>query len=403
MVIWYLCKYASPQKYFFGTRHFYLGAEWVKNGHEVTVFTSNANHLSDNLPKFEGKFFEEEIEGVKTIWLNGKKAKTSSGLARVLSWLQFEWQLFSLPKKKYSKPDVVIASSLSLLTILNGYWLSKKHKAKFILEIRDIWPLSAMELGGYSKYHPFMFLLAIIEKFGYKNARAIVGTMPNLGAHVEQRIGSKNKVFCIPQGVNLSFYDNQQELDGEYIKKYMPTDKFIICYAGTLNANNPLETLIEAADILKTHPQIHFLIVGNGDRKEFLQTKAKNLSNISFPPPVQKKQVNHLLQYSAVCYDSFSSELAKFGLSRNKWIDYMFAEKPIICSYSGFQSMLNEANSGSFVEYGNAQILAQEILKYYRMDSEEIKRLGRNGKEFLLTNRTFQKLAKQYEEIFVNC
>jgi len=399
MVIWYLCKYASPEKYFFGTRHFYLGKEWVKQEHNVSIFTSNSNHLTDSLPKFKSRSYRENIDGVNTIWLNGLKPKKSSGLSRILSWLHFEWQLFWVSKKKLNRPDVIIASSLSLLTVINAYIFSKRYKAKFIFEVRDIWPLSAIELGNYSKYNPFIILLSAIEKFGYKKSNAIVGTIPNLGSHVEEVIGSRAKCYCIPQGISLDFYNESKPLSPEYQEQYLPKDKFIVVYAGTLNANNPLGTLIEAAEILKDNKQIHFLIVGKGDRKEHLIEVSKNLQNVSFPPPINKNQVNNLLQSVNVCYDSFSSELARFGLSRNKWIDYMYAAKPIICSYSGFQSMINEAACGSFVEYGNTKVLAEEILKYSKMPQHQINDIGENGQRFLIENRTFHKLAAEYLQI----
>lgn len=399
MVIWYLCKYASPEKYFFGTRHFYLGKEWVKQGHEVTIFTSNSNHLTDSLPKFKAKSYNENIEGVNTIWLNGLKPKRSSGFSRILSWLHFEWQLITVSKLNLKKPDVIIASSLSLFTVISAYFFSKKYKAKFIFEVRDIWPLSAIELGKYSKFNPFIILLSQIEKFGYKKSNAIVGTIPNLGSHVKDVIGSREKCFCIPQGISLDFYNKSQSLSTIYKEKYIPVNKFIVAYAGTLNANNPLETLIEAARLLKSNSQIHFLIVGNGDQKEKLMKLSQDLINITFPPKIDKNQVNSLLQMVDVCYDSFSSELAKFGLSRNKWIDYMYAAKPIICSYSGFQSMVNEAESGSFVEYGNANVLADEILKYSKKAKTELQEIGENGKAFLIHNRTFDKLALDYIDI----
>mgnify|MGYP000672156266 CR=1 FL=1 len=399
MVIWYLSKYASPEKYSFGTRHFYLGKEWVKNGYEVIIFASNQNHIADKLPQFKGKYFREDIEGVNTIWLNTPKAKKSTGLSRIFGWFHFEWQLFSVSKKGISKPDVVIASSLSLLTVINAYLFSKRYGAKFIFEVRDIWPLSAIELGGYSKFNPFIILLSIIEKFGYKKAKAIIGTIPNLGEHVQNIIGSGEKCFCIPQGLSLDFYKESQRISQDYVESYIPKNKFIVGYAGTINTNNPLETLIDAANILQDHADIHFLIVGKGDMKEKLINKSKHLENVSFPPVVDKKQVNNLLQFVNVCYDSFSSNLAKYGLSRNKWIDYMYAAKPIICSYSGFQSMVNEANSGSFVEYGNAQVLVEEILKYSRMSKQQLEEIGTNGKNFLIENRTFDKLALQYQQI----
>ncbi|MEO7048990.1 MAG: glycosyltransferase family 4 protein [Ferruginibacter sp.] len=399
MVIWYLCKYASPEKYFFGTRHFYLGKEWVKQGHDVTIITSNSSHLTDKLPKFDGKFFEEDIDGINTIWLNGLHVKKSSGASRILSWMHFEWRLFFLPKKGFKKPDVIIASSLSLLTVVNAYIFSKKYKAKFIFEVRDIWPLSAIELGNYSKYNPFIMLLSKIEKLGYKKANAIVGTIPNLGARVEEVIGSGKNCYCIPQGISMDFYSQSKSLDADYKEKYIPKNKFIIAYAGTLNANNPLETFIEAAKLLQHHKEIHFLIVGKGDRKEHLVKLSQDIQNVSFIPAVNKNQVNSLLHLVSICYDSFSSELARFGLSRNKWIDYMHAAKPIICSYSGFQSMINEAKSGAFVEYGNAEALAEEILKYSKMHQNQLKEIGENGKKFLIENRTFDRLAAKYIKI----
>jgi glycosyltransferase involved in cell wall biosynthesis len=397
MVIWYISKYASPQKYFFGTRHFYLSEEWVKKGHEVYVFTSNSNHLTDKLPLFKEKAFFEKINGVHTIWLNTFKVKkgNSSSLLRILSWFHFEWQLLTLRKKEISRPDVVIVSSLSLLSVLSGLYFSKKYKSKFIFEVRDIWPLSLMELGNFSRFNPFIFFLSVIEKLGYKKADAIVGTMPNLKEHVNNVIGNNDKCYCIPQGFSQDFYNNQDVLDQDYIEKFIPSDKFIIAYAGTISVNNPIDVLIESARKLKEFP-IAFVIVGEGNKKEELVNQCADLPNVIFAPSIPKNKVNHFLSFSSVCFDSFSSELAKYGLSRNKWIDYMYAGKPIICSYSGFQSMINEANSGSFVPYADADALSDEIMKYYKLPKNELESLGQNAKKYILENRSFTALAEEY-------
>lgn len=402
MVIWYISKYASPQKYFFGTRHFYLAEEWVKKEHEVCVFTSNSNHLTDQLPVFnDKKVFYEEINGVKTYWLNTIKLKkgSSSSVKRILSWIHFELQMFSLPKKDILKPDVIIVSSLSLLTVISGLFFSRKYKAKFIFEVRDIWPLSLIELGGYSKWNPFIFILGWIEKIGYKKADAIVGTMPNLQAHVKNTIGETVKCFTIPQGYSPEFYEKQEFLDSSYIEQYIPQDVFVVMYAGTINNNNPLEVLLESAKLL-INESIYFLIVGEGNNKENLIEKYKHVKNIIFAPSVPKNKVNHLLSFSSVCFDSFSSNLAKYGLSRNKWIDYMYAGKPIICSYSGFQSMINESSSGAFVEFNNVNQLVDELLKYKNMNELELYEKGKRAHEFIVNKRSFETLANDYLKIF---
>lgn len=401
MVIWYISKYATPQKYFFGTRHFYLAEQWTKAGNEVCIFTSNSSHLTDKLPVFQGSYFYEEINKIKTYWLNTFKVGkgSSSSLKRILSWFHFEWRFFWLNKKKLNKPDVIIVSSLSLLTVINGYIFSKKYKCKFVFEVRDIWPLSLMELGGYSHKNILIRFLSLIEKLGYNKADVIVGTMPNLVEHVENRIGKTTKCFTIPQGYCSSFYANQDVLELDYIDKYIPKNKFIIAYAGTINHNNPIDVLIDSAVLLKDEA-IAFLIVGEGNKKEELIAKSKELPNVIFAPSVPKSKVNHLLGFTDVCFDSFSSDLAKYGLSRNKWIDYMYASKPVICSYSGFQSMINESDSGSFVEFNNSELLAIEILKYANMDSEELKAKGKRAHEYIIKNRSFETLASNYLKLF---
>ena len=100
MKIWYISKYATPSKYFFGTRHFYLAEEWVKNGIDVTIITSNSSHLTRKLPEFKTLTFVEYINGVRTIWINTFKNRKSSGISRIFSWVDFDLKLLIFSKKK---------------------------------------------------------------------------------------------------------------------------------------------------------------------------------------------------------------------------------------------------------------------------------------------------------------
>jgi len=398
--IWLICKYASPEKYFFGTRHFYFAEEWVKNGHEVTIFTSNASHLTDKLPQFAGSRMIEEIQGVRTVWLKVLHSIKSSSAVRILSWIHFEWKILTTSKKQFKKPDVIIASSLSILSIISGFVLSRHYNARFILEIRDIWPLSAMQLGSYSGSHPFMWLLMKLETFGYRKAEVIVGTMPNLIEHVKEVEPQFKACICIPQGVNVEQLVKPLPLDENYIAQTFTPDTFKVAYAGTINSNNPIEVLLEAVCSLPENENVEAYILGSGSMREYYKVKYADCIRIKFLNPIPKKNVISFLQYVDLCFDSIDSKIARFGLSRNKWIDYMSASKPIVCSYSGYQSMINEAQCGSFVPFGNHKLLAQEILKYKNMPEAERKAMGIRAKQFLIDNRLFGKLAKQYENIF---
>ncbi len=398
--IWLICKYASPEKYFFGTRHFYFAEEWVNNGHEVTIFTSNASHLTDKLPRFRGSRMVEEIQGVRTVWLKVLKTAKSSSAARVLSWLHFEWKVLSTSKSQFKRPDVIIASSLSILSIISGYLLARYYKARFILEIRDIWPLSAMQLGGYSSNHPFMWLLGKLEKFGYRKADVIVGTMPNLIEHVQEVEPKFKACICIPQGIKEELLNSVESLSEQYIAETFTPNTFKVAYAGTINPNNPIEVLLEAVSKLPEEEQVEAYILGSGSMLATYKEKYAFCNRIKFIPPIPKKQVKAFLQQTHLCFDSIDSEIARFGLSRNKWIDYMNAGRPIVCSYSGYQSMINEAMSGSFVPFGNIELLAKEIIMYKNLSAADRLAMGQRAQNYLKENRLIKKLSLEYQGYF---
>jgi glycosyltransferase involved in cell wall biosynthesis len=398
--IWLICKYASPEKYFFGTRHFDFAEEWVKNGYEVTIFTSNASHLTDKLPQFPGSRMVEDIQGVRTVWLKVLKTAKSSSAVRILSWLHFEWKVLTTSKRNFKRPDVVIASSLSILSVISGFLLARYYKARFILEIRDIWPLSAMQLGGFSARHPLIWLLGTLEKFGYRKADVIVGTMPNLIEHVQEVEPKFRSCVCIPQGIKEELFNGFEPLSEEYIAETFKPNTFKVVYAGTINPNNPIEVLLEAVSKLPEEEQVEAYILGSGSMLETYKNKYASFTRIKFIPPIPKRQVKAFLQKTDLCFDSVESQLARFGLSRNKWIDYMNAGRPIVCSYSGYQSMINESESGTFVPFGDVDLLAKEIIRYKNLSVADRLAMGQRARSYLMENRLFKKLSLEYQTYF---
>jgi glycosyltransferase involved in cell wall biosynthesis len=400
MNIWIISKYASPLKYGFGSRHFNFAKEFNNLGLDTTIITSDSNHLV-NFPNFKKRIIFEDIEGVRTIWLKTKKYKGTNSIGRMLSWIHFELNILALNKKKLPNPNVLIISSLSLLTIITGIILKRKYKCRLIFEIRDIWPLTIIQLGGFSSKNPFIKLLQFIEYKGYVTSDFIVGTMPNLAEHVTNIIGKNNKCKNIPQGLDLSLFENFLPLDQGYIDQYIPKNKFIIGYAGSIGRSNALDTIIECALEFKENTNIHFAFLGAGDQLEELKKKVNGTSNITFLPKVQKKQVQTVIQHFDVLYDSVKNiSLYNYGLSRNKWIDYMYAGKPIIASYSGYPSMINESGCGTFVAAEDKNALKKTILYYSKLSQNELNVIGLKGKHWLIENRTFTKLAAEYASLF---
>lgn len=370
--------------------------ELARMGHRAVILASDSNHLIEP-PDFDGSHRVDIVDGVEFCWIKTMRYGAAKSTRRVLSWLDFERRLWCLPKQRFGRPDAVVASSLSLLTILNGLWLRRKYGCRLIFEIRDIWPLTMTEEGGYGKRNPFVLGLGWIERLGYRRADAVVGTMPNLEEHVAEVLGHRRAVHCIPMGVDDVALAAGEPLEAEYQAKYIPEGKFIVCHAGSIGITNALDTLLACARALRDRSDIHFLIVGKGDLKAKYQEFCADLPNITFAPAVKKAMVQSVLARSDLLYFStHTSKVWKYGQSLNKVIDYMLSGKPIVASYSGFPSMINEAGCGSFVPTEDVEALRMEILRYADMPAEKRAAIGQAGRDWLLQNRKYDVLAGNY-------
>jgi glycosyltransferase involved in cell wall biosynthesis len=401
--IWYVSKYvAPPGSGTAGGRGYLMMKELAQMGHRVTIITSDSNQLAEP-PHLDADYLFQDVEAMQLCWVRTMKYSVAKSLRRILSWLHFEWRLLWLPRHKLPKPDVVVVSSLSLLTILNGLWWRMRYKCRLVFEVRDIWPLTITEEGGFKPSNPFVWGLALIERLGYKYADAIVGTMPNLGEHVQQVLGYPKTTHCIPMGVDVATFATPAALPVDYEKSYFPKDKFVVAHVGSIGITNALDTFLDCAEAMQDQPNIHFLVVGDGDLREIYQKKYEHLDNLTFGPKVSKAMVQTVLAKCDLLYFSVHvSKVWQYGQSLNKVIDYMMAGKPVVASYTGYPSMINEANCGTYVSAGDVTALKQEVERYSRMDFQERQLIGARGKAWLLENRSYPKLAKNYLDIMLN-
>lgn len=396
--IWFISKYyASPPNEGSGSsRAFMLMRELSRLGHKTVIFTSSSDPYTDlkvTHTTTESRF----IDGVKVWLLRGMKYKSSISLARIVSWIYFEFVLLHDFRRETTKPEVIIVSSPSIITIFSGLYLSRLYKSKLIFEVRDIWPLTLTEDVGMSRFNPFIKLMGVIEYIGYKFSDGVVGTMPNLKEHVEKILGYDKPVGFSPMGISDDYFYHSKQLLDSYIDSYIPKNKFLIVYAGTIGIANALETLFGAAESLRADFEIHFLILGDGPLLDTYKKKYAKLQNVTFAPKVKKNQVHEVLAFADVLYFSVAnSEVWKYGQSLNKIIDYMMASKPIVASYSGFPSMLNESGCGSFIPASDVESLSLEFRRLKRLPLNQRVALGRKGKEWLINNRNYKTLAKNY-------
>jgi glycosyltransferase involved in cell wall biosynthesis len=400
--IWYVSKYvALPSMGRAGTRGFSLMREMARLGHRCVVVTSDSNHLIQP-PAFDGNLLVQTVDGVTVCWLRTRKYQGAHSFGRVLSWLHFEWALWRLPKRLLPQPDAVIISSLSLLTILNGLRLKWMRGCRLIFEIRDIWPLTIVEEGGFSRRNPLVWMLGVLERLGYRHSDAVVGTMPNLKAHVDESTSSAAPVHTIGFGVDARTLNEALPVPEEWVEKYIPEDKFIVCYAGAIGVSNALDTLFACARSMRDEPHIRFLIVGEGDLESHYRDQCRNLPNVIFAGAVPKAMVTSILERTDLVYfAAHPSKVWDYGLSLNKLVDYMLAGRPILGSYTGYRTMIEEAGAGSIVPAGDPEALEAEVRRYASLSGHERDAIGAHGRDWLLKHRTYERLASDYLRILL--
>ncbi|MCZ8771799.1 glycosyltransferase family 4 protein [Escherichia albertii] len=398
--IWYISKYFSAKTdNSAGGRDWFLTNELSKQGYEITVISSDSNTIFD-VPVLKSSIEKDEREHITIYWLKTFKYKIPKSIRRVISWLHFEWLVFRLPKESLPRPDAVIVSSLSLLSIINGYIFRRKFGCKLIFEVRDIWPLTIIEEGGFSANNPLVRFLAKLEKFAYKNSDIIVGTMPNLGEHVQNILGFPKPTYCVPMGIDPEVLNLQKCVDDDFINQYFSEDKFYVVYAGTIGITNALDTFFSVAMQLIEHNDIHFIVLGDGALKLEYMNRYSNCKNISFMPKIPRLMVQSVLKHADVLYlSTFNSKVWNYGQSLNKIIDYMLAARPIIASYSGYPSMINESGSGYFVPAEDVFAVIDKIMLLKNMSPQERLEMGNKGREWILQNRNYSKLARFYADI----
>ncbi len=391
--IWIINEYAGTPYHGMEFRHYYLGKELTKKGLHVDVISSSYSHLFKNLPSKS----KENIDGVDFHWLKTFNYGSSHDKRRVLKWFLFTLKCFFLPFFMKNKPNVIIVSPMATFCILPAWVLAKIYKAKLVFEVKDIWPLSLVELGGYSPKHPFIRLVSWFERFGLKRADIIVSNLQNYSLHVKN-LGLKRDAYWISNGVDLSELKTKESLD-ERVKKLIPNDKFIVGYAGTIGVANAIESFLASFEYVKNKDNICFVLVGNGQEKNTLQEKYES-KNIIFIDAIAKNQIQSMLELFDVCFISWNNKkIYQYGTSANKLFDYMYSQRPVLNAFSGGGDMVKKAKCGLSVEAQNPQAIAKGIEKLYTMNKEERENLGKNGKDYVLKHFTYDKLAQKYIEI----
>ena len=394
--------YAGSPKHGMEFRPYYLAREWVKAGHKVQIVGGSYSHIRAVQPVMDGHMLMHEyLDGIDYCWFF-TPTYDGNGFGRVKSMLSFIWQIWRLARHiaESFKPDVVVASSTYPMDIWPAKKIADIASAKLIYEVHDLWPLSPMELGGMSRWHPFIMWVQLAEDYAYKSVNRVISMLPKTLDHMVAHGLTRDKWVYVPNGVDSNEWNTPVALPID-VQASIDHIKIgglpVLCYAGTHGLANALDILLSAAAMLKGKAQV--VLVGTGPERERLldRVTAEHLDNVTMLPSIPKAAMPTLLMQIDIAYIGLLPEpLFRFGISPNKLFDYMMAGKPIVQSISAGNDLVSEVGCGITVLPGDAAAVASAVNQLIQLNHSDLQRIGDLGKQYVMQKRTYSVLAEQF-------
>nr|WP_295934960.1 glycosyltransferase family 4 protein [uncultured Dyadobacter sp.] len=384
-----------------GARWNEMSRIWVEGGHSVTVIAGNFHYMQGpSNAKHHWKFtVKTNVDGVRVIRCPVSRSYNAGFAGRILGYLSFALSAFiggiRFANDRY---DRLLITSPPLFLGLPALALAWCKRLPLLLEIRDLWPDSAVGAGVLHNKQ-LISLAYHFEKYLYQKAVLIAVLTPAFRDKLIQEKGvTPEKIIFIPNAADFRW--SEQALAGKSCAlrtKLGLNGQFVVIYVGAHGLTNDLTQIVRAAALLKD-VNAHFLLIGDGPEKRRLMqiVDQQKISNVSFIDPVPKSAIFEYI----VAADAGVSVLKKAAIFKtvysNKTFDYSACRKPVLMAIDGVsRALIESAEAGVFVEPENPEDFALKV-RLYMTNPELVHKHGENGYRFVKAHFDRDVLAKEY-------
>jgi glycosyltransferase involved in cell wall biosynthesis len=380
-----------------GTRHHELATLLEKRGWRTTIMATPFNH--------QEAAFERDVsavhpvrakseQGVDFLWLYSVpyKGNTWRRYANMLSF--FGCSLFA--GWRVDRPDVVIGSSPHLFAALAGWVIARRHRVPFVLEIRDLWPDTLIDMG---LSNPLIIKpLAFLERFLYRRAERIVVLAESIGEAIVRKGVDAAKIEFIPNATQRATAEGLPDRDRTRSELGW-SDKLVFIYAGAHGAANALHHIVEAARTFGDDDRVLIAFLGDGPEKDALIRQADGLKNVVFLDSVPKHEVYGLLQAADVGITSLMKSDVFEGIIPNKLFDYLAVGLPIVNIIPGETwRIVEKARAGVLAEPDNPASIAAAI-QHLAHDETIRNTLAQGARAYAASMRTREDTADHMSDL----
>jgi glycosyltransferase involved in cell wall biosynthesis len=290
------------------------------------------------------------------------------------------------------RPDVVIGSSVHPLAAWAGLRLARRFGAKFVFEVRDLWPLTLIEMGRLERRNLSAKFLLYLERHLVRNAAHVISPLPLASDYMRRYRQFGREVSWVPNAVDLDDYPDGASSG--------PQDGLNLYYLGAHGRANSLETLIDAVHLLNERgevPGLRLNLFGNGNCRRDLERRAQllRLDNVRFHDSVNRADLQRICGDAAAfvtCARALPG-LYRYGLCMNKLFDYMAMGRPILMAADAPVNPVEEERCGIVVPPEDPAALAAAIRRFAALRPYIREQMGRNGRRAVERSYNYARIA----------
>jgi len=380
-IIWFICKDAAPLSEsgsFFRTLK--QAQYFRQKGYDVKIICSDWVHNTEICHKTNGLWKTETHDNVAYVFLKSMYYGKSN-TRRLISYILFAKDVVKL-LNFLKKPQVIIHTS-RIPFDYQIFKFARKCKAKYIMDVSDLWPWELEHQGVLSKNNPLLILFYRIERNLYAKADEVVFSFQGGPDYIRDRKWDKQD-HDGPIDLNRVHYVNtglDREEFNDYLKRFriddvelLDKDTFKVVYLGSIRRANNVTQLLSAAKCLRDNIKIKFLIYGDGPDRDALEKRVvdEGLVNVVFKDKwIRPQYVPFVLTQASLNILNYMKGWAPYGGSMNKMFMAIASGKPVLCNAGMGYSPIREYEIGIDQEFENSQDYANAILHFFNMSNLE--------------------------------